>query len=45
MEKVVFENGESASRIGGFAMPKLIQSSEFGKQLGCKYDPLDDFLW
>jgi thioredoxin reductase len=40
MEKVNFENGQSVSRKGGFVMPKLIQSSDFGKQLGCQYNPL-----
>lgn len=39
-EKVIFENGQSVSREGGFVMPKLIQSSDFGKQLGCQYNPL-----
>jgi thioredoxin reductase len=28
------------SREGGFVMPKLIQSSDFGKQIGCQYNPL-----
>lgn len=41
MEKIVFKNGESESRIGGFVMPELIQSSKFGEQLGCKYNSLD----
>jgi thioredoxin reductase len=40
MEKVIFENGESISRKGGFVMPKLIQSSDFGKQLGCECNSL-----
>ena len=40
MEKITFENGESVSRKGGFVMPQLIQSSDFGKQLGCEYNPL-----
>jgi len=40
MEKVIFENGDSVSRIGGFVMPQLKQSSDFGKQLGCQYNPL-----
>jgi len=40
MEKVVFENGESASRRGGFVTPQMIQASDFGKQLGCKYNSL-----
>jgi thioredoxin reductase len=40
MEKVIFENGQCVSREGGFVMPQLIQSSDFGKQLGCQYNPL-----
>jgi thioredoxin reductase len=40
MEKIIFENGESVSRKGGFVMPNLIQSSDFGKQLGCEYNSL-----
>jgi thioredoxin reductase len=40
MEKIIFENGESVLRKGGFVMPKLIQASDFGKQLGCEYNPL-----
>jgi thioredoxin reductase len=40
IEKIVFENGESVLRKGGFVMPQLIQASEFGKQLGCQYNPL-----
>jgi thioredoxin reductase len=40
MEKIIFENGESVDRKGGFVMPKLIQSSDFAKQLGCEYNPL-----
>jgi thioredoxin reductase len=40
IEKIIFENGESVSRKGGFVMPQLIQASDFGKQLGCKYNPL-----
>ena len=40
MEKVIFENGESVSRIGGFVMPQLKQLFNFGKQLGCQYNPL-----
>jgi thioredoxin reductase len=40
IEKIVFENGESISRKGGFVMPQLIQASDFGKQLGCQYNPL-----
>ena len=40
MEKIIFENGESVLRKGGFVMPQLIQASDFGKQLGCEYNPL-----
>ena len=40
MEKIIFENGESVDREGGFVLPKLIQSSDFAKQLGCEYNPL-----
>ena len=40
IEKIVFENGESVLRKGGFVMPQLIQASNFGKQLGCQYNPL-----
>jgi thioredoxin reductase len=40
LEKIIFENGESVLRKGGFVMPKLIQASDFGKQLGCEYNPL-----
>ena len=40
MEKIIFENGESVDRKGGFVMPQLIQSSNFANQLGCEYNPL-----
>jgi thioredoxin reductase len=40
MEEIIFENGESVLREGGFVMPQLIQSSDFGKQLGCEYNSL-----
>jgi thioredoxin reductase len=40
MEKIIFENGQSVSRKGGFVMPQLIQASDFAKQLGCQYNPL-----
>jgi thioredoxin reductase len=40
MEKIIFENGESVEREGGFVLPQLIQSSNFAKQLGCEYNPL-----
>ena len=31
IEKVIFENGESVLRKGGFVMPQLIQASDIGK--------------
>jgi thioredoxin reductase len=40
MEKIIFENGESVDREGGFVLPRLVQSSNFAKQLGCEYNPL-----
>ena len=40
MEQIMFENGESVLRKGGFVMPQLIQSSDFGKQLGCENNSL-----
>ena len=40
IEKVVFENGESVNIKGGFVLPHLTQSSEFAKQLGCKFNSL-----
>jgi thioredoxin reductase len=40
MEKIVFDNGKSVLRNGGFVMPQLMQSSDFGKQLGCQYNSL-----
>jgi thioredoxin reductase len=40
IEKIVFENGESVLRKGGFVAPQPVQASGFGKQLGCKYNPL-----
>lgn len=40
MGKILFENGKSVSRKGGFVMPQLVQSSDFGKQLGCQYNLL-----
>jgi hypothetical protein len=33
---LVFYNGETISRKGGFVLPQVIQSSDFGKQLGCE---------
>jgi thioredoxin reductase len=40
MEKIIFDNGESVLRKGGFVMPQLVQSSDFGKRLGCEYNSL-----
>jgi thioredoxin reductase len=40
IEKIIFEDGESVLRNGGFVMPQLVQASDFGKQLGCEYNPL-----
>ena len=40
MEKIVFENGESVNRKGGFVLPELMQSSDFAKQLGCEFNSL-----
>ena len=40
MQQIVFENGESVLRNGGFVMPQLIQASDFGKQLGCECNSL-----
>ena len=39
MEKITFEDGESVSRKGGFVMPQVVQASDFGKQLGCEFNP------
>ena len=33
---MVFYNGETVTRKGGFVLPQVIQSSDFGKQLGCE---------
>lgn len=35
MEQIVFENGETILRKGGFVYPRWIQSSDFGMRLGC----------
>lgn len=35
MEQIVFENGETILRKGGFVNPRWIQSSDFGMRLGC----------
>jgi thioredoxin reductase len=40
IEKIIFENGESVDRKGGFVLPQFIQSSNFAKQLGCEYNSL-----
>jgi alkyl hydroperoxide reductase subunit AhpF len=40
MEEIIFGNGESAIRKGGFVLPQLIQSSNFAKQLACEYNSL-----
>ena len=40
IEKVVFENGESVIRKGGFVLPQLSQSSDFAKELGCENNSL-----
>lgn len=38
MEKIIFENGDSVIRRGGFVLPQPIQSSDFAKKLGCEYN-------
>jgi len=40
MEKIIFENGESVNRKGGFVLPRPIQSADFAKQLGCEFNSL-----
>jgi thioredoxin reductase len=40
IEKIIFENGQSVLRKGGFVRPQVIQASDVGKQLGCQYNPL-----
>jgi thioredoxin reductase len=40
MEQIILENGETALRKGGFVLPQWIQSSDFGKQLGCERNSL-----
>jgi thioredoxin reductase len=40
IEQLVFEDGETISREGGFVLPQWIQSSDFGKQLGCENNSL-----
>jgi thioredoxin reductase len=39
MEEIVFEDGESILRKGGFVMSQVVQSSDFGKQ-GCESNSL-----
>jgi alkyl hydroperoxide reductase subunit AhpF len=34
------ESITTTARKGGFVIPQLIQSSDFGKQLGCEYNSL-----
>ncbi len=41
MEKVVFENGERVNRECGFVLPRLLQSANFAKQLGCEHNLVD----
>jgi thioredoxin reductase len=40
VEKAVFENEESVNIQGGFVLPRLTQSSDIAKQLGCEYNSL-----
>jgi thioredoxin reductase len=40
IEQLVFENGETVSRKGGFVLTQWIQSSDFGKELGCENNSL-----
>ncbi|MGN6629306.1 MAG: NAD(P)/FAD-dependent oxidoreductase [Candidatus Nitrosocosmicus sp.] len=40
MEKVVFENGDSVIVKGGFVLPKPSQTSDFAKDLECKFNSL-----
>jgi thioredoxin reductase len=40
IEQLIFEDGEAISREGGFVLPQWIQSSDFGKQLGCENNSL-----
>ena len=40
MEKIHFENGDSAIRKGGFVLPQPIQASDLAKKLGCEYNSL-----
>ena len=38
MERIIFENGNSIIRKGGFILPQPIQASDFAKKLGCEYN-------
>ncbi|MDQ6668347.1 MAG: NAD(P)/FAD-dependent oxidoreductase [Thermoproteota archaeon] len=40
IEQLVFENGETVSRKGGFVLLQWIQSSDFDKDLGCENNSL-----
>ncbi|TVP40886.1 FAD-dependent oxidoreductase [Candidatus Nitrosocosmicus arcticus] len=40
MEQIFFENGETISRKAGFVLLQYLQSSDFGKQLGCENDSM-----
>ena len=40
IEQLVFENGETISRKGGFVLTQWIQSSDSGKELGCENNSL-----
>jgi thioredoxin reductase len=40
MERIIFENGDSIIRKGGFVLPQPIQASDFAKKLGCEYNSL-----
>ena len=40
IEQLVFENGETISRKGGFVLTQWIQSSDFGKELVCENNSL-----
>lgn len=44
MEKIIFENGDSIIRKGGFVLPQPIQASDFAKKLGCEYNSLGAIL-
>jgi thioredoxin reductase len=44
MEKIIFENGDSIIRKGGFVLPQPIQASDFAKKLGCEYNSLGGIL-